>query len=443
MNPDDEQRLLDEKIKLLGEWGDNGGWKTIMFPELLEDLMEVKPMTDGSGRTDPKTVSSRVRAMLNAMYGSHLMPPLLHEEHLANYESFVQKANFFEQQSIETQAELDQLIAEFSSKKDHLFRGMNEAKFMLYSSLQRNWILKKREAKPTDHRRFLERLVANARLYAGGAMAKYIEAHGGDYNNDVCVMSILQHYGCPTPLLDWTYNFSIALYFATLGATGTETPAAREIDRYVSVYYIEEKGFAQSGLRAMVEAGLRGNLPLLKQMVRAQIEELKKRRGIMASFSKTFSDENMDRFADDDEVAIRLALGSFPEGGFTNYLCEIENLHPIPVSYFSDRDEEHIRIGLENNRNVINQEGVFSWNNSSIHPIEHTVREQVLQENPDADHVYTHCFNINKSLIPYLLERLKESGFTDEFVFPEEDQAYLKDLAWTIFTVTAQEFEEE
>ncbi len=440
MDSTEEQRLLDEKIKLFKEWGESGGWKTIMFPDLLEDLMKVKSMPDGSGRTDPKTVSSLVRAALNAMYGGQLMPPIVHQEHISSYQSFVQKDNFFEQKQIDMEQELEQLITDFSGKKDHLFRGLNDAKFMLYSSLQRDWIWEKREARPTDHQAFLERLVANARLYCGGALAMYIQQHGGDYNNDICVLSILQHYGCPTPLLDWTYNFLVALYFAALGTGSTIPRSAREIDHYVSLYYIEEKWFAPSGLRAMFEVSLKGNLPLIKKAMRFHVGQLKEYLGIMASFSKTFSDENLENFTNDDEAALRWAMRTFPQAGFTNYICEIEKLKPIPVSYFSDRDEELIPIGLQNNQNVINQEGVFTWNNSPGFPIEHMVREQVQQDNPDASHFYTHCFNISKALVPYILARLQGLGINDEFVFPEQDQKYLRGVADAIFAITSAEF---
>lgn len=440
MNPTDEHRLLDQKIKLLWEWGQSGGWKTILDIHLLEDLMNVREMPDGSGLVDPITLTSRVRALANAEYGSQLLPPLLHPEHLSMYEPFVQKDNYFEQQRIDTVAELEALITEYAPKTDHLYRGLNEAKFMLYSSLQRNWILNKRENKPTDHQLFLERLVDNARVYCGGILARYIETNGGDSRNDVSVLSILQHYGCPTPLLDWTYSFPVALYFAASGATDAQPRPTREVDNYVSVYYIQEQGFAQAGLREMVTLSIEGNLPLIKEIFKANVEALKSRRGIMVSFSPTFSDENMDNFANDDAAAIRWARASFPKGGLTNFFCRIEHLKPIPNSYFSDQGDDFVHIGLENNPNVINQKGVFSWNSSSTEPMEHVVHEQVMQDNPDASHSYSHCFNIHKALLPHLRQRLPQLGITDAFIFPEQDQEHLREVVWAIFNMTTAEF---
>ena len=440
MEPTEAELLLDQKIKLLWEWGQSGGWVSLRNAQLVEELSRVRELHDGSGRVDPSTLTSRVRALANAEYGSQLLPPLLHPEHLSMYESFVQKDNYFDQKRIDTVAELEALITEFAPKTDHLYRGINEAKFMLYSSLQRNWILNKRETKPTDHQLFLERLMDNARVYCGGLLAKYIVANGGDSRNDVSVMSILQHYSCPTPLLDWTYRFSVALYFAALGATESLPHPARELDNYVSLYYIEEEGFAQAGLREMVTISINGNLPLIKQMFQANIEVLKQRRGIMSSASYTFSDENMNNFANDDAAALRCARAAFPGGGLTNYFCQIKHLKPIPNSYFSDQGDDFLHIGLENNPNVINQQGVFAWNSSSTEPMEHVVHEQVIRDNPNANHSYSHCFNINKALLPHLRQRLPELGITDAFIFPEQDQAHLREVVWAIFNMTAAEF---
>lgn len=77
----DEEQLLILKMQLLREWGNSGGWTTLRDVQLVEDLMQVREIPDGSGRVDPRTLTPRVRALANAEYGSQLIPPLLHPEH--------------------------------------------------------------------------------------------------------------------------------------------------------------------------------------------------------------------------------------------------------------------------------------------------------------------------------------------------------------------------
>ena len=190
----------------------------------------------------------------------------------------------------------------------------------------------------------------------------------------------------------------------------------------------------------MVEAGMRGNLPLLKRVLRSQQLLAEKRRGAVQRYARPYDKAKVDKLLRDDEAVIRWAMRAFPKTGFTNYLCAVVKLKPVPLSYFSDRDETYIPIGLLNNQNVINQEGVFTWNTSPDYPIEHIVREQVLREYAVSSHVYTHCLNINKALITCLMNRLQVLGITDEFILPEQDQQYLRGLVQEIFTVTANAF---
>jgi hypothetical protein len=364
----------------------------------------------------------------------------MYDEAMSVYQSFVQKRTFFRQRTIDTVEELDELIDRYGSKKNHLFRGVHDAGFMLYSSLQRTWKLKGWFKRAIDYPDFVARLVRNARLYCGGILALYIQENGGDYNNDVSVLSILQHYGCPTPILDWTYNFRVSLFFAAYGASSSLPRSNREIDRYLSVYYIKEKWFAPNSLRTILETSLKGNLDLIRPAVLEKLEQDVNQSTAFAAFPA----ETIERFKKDDDAIIRAALRSYHYAGLTNHLCQVEFLSRIPASYFSDRDEDYVPIGLQNSPNVTNQQGVFTWNNSPANPMEHTVRTMVLEESPDTvQHYYAKCFNINKGLIPHIFERLTQEGITPDFIYPEKDQSYLRNLVWQIFENTVAEFDKE
>lgn len=436
-----EQRLLDEKVQLFKEWFESPDFdfRQLPFREAYEDLRKVSPKRDGSGEVDPSTVTGEVRSLLNAFYASHLTPPSMYDEAMSVYQSFVQKRTFFRQRTIDTVEELDELINRYGAKTNHLFRGVHDAGFMLYSSLQRTWKLKGWFKRPIDYPQFVARLVANARLYCGGILANYIKANGGDYNNDVSVLSILQHYGCPTPILDWTYNFRVALFFAAYGVSSPFPRSNREIDRYLSVYYIKEKWFAPNGLRTILETSLKGNIELIRPAVLEKLEWDLAQNPDFAAIPA----ESIERFRHDDDAIIRAAMSSYHYAGLTNHLCQVEFLSRIPASYFSDRDETYVPIGLQNSPNVTNQQGVFTWNNSPANPMEHTVRTMVLEENPDSvNHYYAKCLNINKQLIPHLFARLTEAGITPDFIYPEQDQTYLRNLVWQVFENTVAEFDQ-
>lgn len=117
---------LDFKIQFLKEWLDNGGYQKIWDIGLLEELKNVK--CDINGKVKPETIGSRTRAFMNVLLLNQSLPPLHIDEYITEYESFVQKRNFFEQKQIETEEQVDELFEKYKGTMNILFRGQSEAK---------------------------------------------------------------------------------------------------------------------------------------------------------------------------------------------------------------------------------------------------------------------------------------------------------------------------
>jgi hypothetical protein len=103
-------------------------------------------------------------------------------------------------------------------RKDHgqfkhwIFRGQTNEEHGLKSSLDRDFEeFNPIHPKPNLERILLREFKRSAHLYASDLPNK---------NDTVEWMSLMRHYGGPTRLLDWTYSFYIALFFAVEKAKG-------------------------------------------------------------------------------------------------------------------------------------------------------------------------------------------------------------------------------
>ncbi len=169
---------LDTKVKLMGEYLDNGGVEKIVFPRLLKDLMKVK--SDASGKVIPETVSTFVNSAMLTIVGSQMMDPYFSDEFMSEYQSLLQKSLFFDQYNIETEDEFDTIFEEHKDKKSHLYRGVREAKWRLYSSIQRHWLQSKLYDTETDYLPLLERIVGNGRETHSKEIGQLIKEKNGD-----------------------------------------------------------------------------------------------------------------------------------------------------------------------------------------------------------------------------------------------------------------------
>jgi len=398
---------LDLKIKLTKEYLENGGIEKIPSVRLLEDLILVKKGPDG--KVNPDTVSTTVNAFMLALLGTHSIPPFFTPEHQSEYKSTLQKWNSFAQENIDTIEQFDKIYEVYKAKKDTLFRGQREAKWRLYSKLQRQWIEEELEKKEESYQALIERLVEIGKAEYSQPIKELLQANHIDTENSVSILGYLQHHSCPTPLLDWTYKFQNALYFAIEGLT--PNPGTIEIEDYCSVYFIEEEYFKEGNLRNMIE-------DVIESM---QEEELKRTIKMVANGDEKKRAAMEIHFAGRKPLDINRVNGS----GLISHMTKIENLMTFPMAYFSDRDKDTaILFSLNNSKNILNQEGVFLWNSHPTKPVEligDEMYKEIKPEEEAKEYSFCSCFNIHKSLEAHIRKRLEEDGITKDFIYPTPD----------------------
>lgn len=158
---------------------------------------------------------------------------------LIEYDTLEDKSRFFtSRQTINTISEFNDLfsaIDKLSKKKTekYVFRGVREAKYRLYSSFQRLWLTNELNKSYNSHQDVISKMISEC-ANPKTILYKYYKRLGV-ICNDWLILSFLQHYGAATPLLDFSQDPKVALFFACLDCTFV--PSNKEIDNYISIYY--------------------------------------------------------------------------------------------------------------------------------------------------------------------------------------------------------------
>lgn len=152
---------------------------------------------------------------------------------LEEYKSVDEKKEFFQYQQINTEEEFKKVYDKLKNSQSCIFRGVREAKFKLYTSAQRVWIENDFDKSGVSYVDFIKKLLSE--LEKEKIISKYCKSLN-KIPNDVFGLALLQHYSAPTPLLDFTTDKDIALFFALQGLISDDTEVG--IDEYFSVYSI-------------------------------------------------------------------------------------------------------------------------------------------------------------------------------------------------------------
>lgn len=395
---------LDEQVKLFNKHLENGGDKEIWSSELIDSLLNVKP--DDQGNVIPESVDFNVRIALKTFISGQMIEPLNTGQRLVEYESFLQKSVFFNQKRIDSKEELEAFIIEYGNSANLIYRGVGEARWRLYSSLQRHWILNSYYDLDIDFKDFLKDVITNGRSMFGETLSNFLTMNNIDPENDLAILSFIQHHGQPTPLLDWTEDVGNALYFAIDGINLSS--GNNEIDQYFSLYILDGDFFSEKGIKRIMEEKIKGYSDKLKET----LVEVAKSKGLeQDTYDRLFSKNVLK------EMTL-MQIGN----KFASALTEVELLINLPFAFFSDSIDDSVTFGLNNNLRITNQRGVFTWNSSPILPLEHVILEEYNQSFTELpDESACTCINIRKDLVKDVRGFLDDNGINEDYIYPNPE----------------------
>ena len=322
---------------------------------------------------------------------------------LPTYKSLEEKKEYFyyeKPEQINTVEEFDKAYPELGKlgvqpnaeelhTKDRdwvVFRGMSEAKYKLYTSAQREWLTQdlNKVLGKDGFVDFIESILSNLRI--DNNLKRYLESMNLAMD-DPLLLSFLQHYGGPTPFLDFTCDKNIALFFATEKLFGADQ-GGEDIENYFSIYVhpVDEQ---------LVD--------YLDQYYNNMDKVVQKGTPIGIVWKKKKTDP------------------SFVEELSVNDPVKKPRLSYIRTPPRTERMEEREtkKLRLWSNPNIIAQQGCFILNPSPNEPLEY-----LCYKNSNGWrklHIpHMKCFDIHKSLAPYIREEyLKSNKITKETIYPD------------------------
>jgi len=286
---------------------------------------------------------------------------------------------------------------------EYFFRGMPEAKYKLFNSAQREWLLNNMQNwKPGyDYLQFIKDLITEAKTKP---LFKHVLSYyqiDFETEADFPILSILQHYGSPTPLMDFTYNLDVALYFATESVDAMS--ASDSIDGYFSIYMINKS--ENENLKNIFEY----TMSMFPTLALFQQQSFDPVNGI--NFACYISD-----FEANTDLGPKFT-SNVPANLPANAL---QKSRPL-TSYF--------------NQNIIPQQGLFIFNPSPDRSLEDIFnndaqKKSIVHGNLKLSPFF--CYNIKKDLADYVRRKISKHDIVNSFIYPEL-KSFLKQVKENVF----------
>lgn len=277
--------------------------------------------------------------------------------------------------------ELKDFLNDAKSFKNHIFRGVCEAKYQNFTSAQRKYFINDFHIAKIEITNLIQKQINYIKEEHKTLIDDYYKSLGIQ-PNDLLYLGISQHYGGISPLLDFTEDFKTALFFLTDGAVFPPQGAV-DIENYSSLYYISNDCLLN--FNSMISKTADG--------VSNRIKDI-----------KLDAEPNGDILisAVTDFNYIKSLLEETTTSEFELYFLIPNNKKAL--NYIIETKKHTLRsVFAISNLNIVAQKGCFILYlpKKATAPFEKSL----------------HCVDIHKSLIPYIIEY---TGLKRSDIYPDE-----------------------
>lgn len=318
-----------------------------------------------------------------------------------NYESFEEKSEVFKENfKIDSEEEVDSIVSMYSSQeKDFLYRGINTATYKLYSSSQVQWMLSDAISKKTNIEDYYNFIMDSIELTRENNRVKQYIKDNGISDNDLFILALMQHYGMPSPVLDFSHSIFGALYFAWDKCDRTLSDTQTQLSDYISLYVINKK---IDWVNCSVQNVMRNSAEQLNDMLQKD---------------KLFTAGMVDT-KDVEKEFLKLPYLKFKDWNFVAVEDNPEN--PVKISIPALKFDCEYQII---NDRIISQQGMFIANNTLDKPLVELMNNWCKEK-------YFVCYNIHKKLLDYIKQKYFDTNDINEermYCTKDEESNYLEE----------------
>lgn len=173
---------------------------------------------------------------------------------MRQYRSLEEKNRYFRENIIID--DINTCVSELTryNTSHFFFRGVSNASYMIYSSLQRKFVDRVALIPSLSMPEFSREIMSKFRNSA--VLTRAFRKEVQSYKSEIAAWAFIQHYGGPSNLIDFTPKLETALFFATgEGKKYLSCDNSHSLSNYISIYILPDNKYATGNVNEIFVSG--------------------------------------------------------------------------------------------------------------------------------------------------------------------------------------------